>query len=113
MNKETVVILNRNGMGDGPQELRHILISKLFTLALESGELPNKILFYNEGIKLACNGSPIIDQLKQMEAKGVELVLCQTCLNFFALQDQVQVGVIGGMGDMLEAMQKAPKLLNL
>src|SRR5512145_2637305 len=98
-------------MGSGPAELQQTLIGKFLSLTLESGELPAKIVFYTEGVKLVCSGSPVLEQLKQLERKGVELVLCKTCLDFFDLTGQVQAGVVGGMGDIIEALQKADKVI--
>ncbi|TLN01987.1 sulfurtransferase-like selenium metabolism protein YedF, partial [bacterium] len=69
--------------------------------------------FYTEGVKLACGGSPAIGVLLEMQQRGVELVLCQTCLEYFGLSDKVEAGVVGGMGDILEAMQKAGKVISV
>jgi selenium metabolism protein YedF len=110
---DTVIAITRNGMGSGPVELQQTLIGKFLSLTLESGQLPAKILFYTEGVKLVCSGSPVLEQLHQLESQGVELVLCKTCLDFFGLTSQVQVGVVGGMGDILEALQKADKVISL
>lgn len=54
-----------------------------------------------------------LEPLKEMQQRGVELVLCQTCLETFGLTGQVQVGVVGGMGDILEALQKASKVISV
>ena len=113
MDKNTVILFTRNGLGQGPQDLQTTLVKKFLALQLESGSLPAKMLFYTEGVRLACAGSAVIDLLKQMEGRGVELVLCKTCLDYFGLTDTVQVGVVGGMGDILEAMQKAPKVISV
>lgn len=51
--------------------------------------------------------------LQEMAARGVELILCSTCLDYFGLTDQVAVGIVGGMTDIIEAMQKAEKVINL
>ena len=113
MDRNTVLIFSRNGMGDAPQELQRNLITKFFALILESGELPAKVVFYTEGVKLCCTGSPILDPLNMMDAQGVELVLCSTCLSFFGLDEQVKIGIVGGMGDILTAVQMAPKVISL
>ncbi len=113
MDANTVILFSRNGLGDAPAELQQPLAVKFLALTLESGSLPAKILFYTEGVRLACSGSPVLDSLRVMEARGVELVLCQTCLNFFGLAGQVQVGVVGGMGDILEALGKAAKVISV
>ena len=113
MDKNTILLFTRNGMGDAPQELQEDLVTKFFALTLESGNLPAKIVFYTDGVKLCCTGSPVISQLKTMEAAGVELVLCSTCLAFFGIEDQVEIGVVGGMGDILTAIQMAPKVVSI
>lgn len=113
MDKNTVLVFTANGMGNAAQELQHLLADKFLGLLLESGVLPAKILFYTEGVKLACNGSPVLDNLKKFQDRGVELVLCSTCLDYFGLTDQVAVGIVGGMPDIIEAMQKAEKVISL
>ncbi len=75
--------------------------------------LPTKMLFYTDGVKLACSGSPVIDQLRHLESRGVERILCKTCLDYFGLEDQVAVGIVSGMPDMIEAMDKAGKVISL
>ena len=89
------------------------LAGKYLSLTLESGNLPAKLIFYTEGVKLACKGSPVLDQLGEMEKAGVELVLCSTCLEFFGIKDQVAVGIVGGMSDILHVLQTAPRLIPL
>jgi sulfur relay (sulfurtransferase) complex TusBCD TusD component (DsrE family) len=113
MDQNTVLLFTRNGLGHAPQDLQQQLAFKFLSLILDSGELPAKILFYSDGVKLACHGSPVIDLLRGLEAKGVELVLCQTCLDYFQLNGQVEAGIIGGMPDIIETMQKAGKVISL
>jgi sulfur relay (sulfurtransferase) complex TusBCD TusD component (DsrE family) len=113
MDHNTVLLFSRNGMGEAPVDLQGVLTLKFLSLVNESGMLPAKILFYTDGVKLACDGSPVLDQLKQLEAKGVELVLCKTCLDYFGLEDQVEAGIVGGMADIIEAMSKAGKVISL
>ena len=113
MNNQTVLLFTRAGMGDATVDLQEKLAQKFLTLVNESGMLPAKILFYTDGVKLACSGSPVLDPLKQLEAKGVELVLCKTCLDYFGLSEKVEAGIVGGMPDIIEAMAKAEKVISL
>ncbi len=109
----TALIFTANGMGNAPQELQQLLANKFLGLLLESQALPAKILFYTDGVKLACNGSPVLDNLRKIQERGVELILCSTCLEYFGLTEQVAVGIVGGMPDIIEAMQKAGKVIHL
>ena len=113
MEKDYILLFTHHGMGDAPEDLRLKLVVKFLSLTLESENLPAKILFYTEGVRLACEGSPVLDLLRKYELAGVELVLCQTCLDYFGIEDKVKIGVVGGMGDILEALQKAPKVLSM
>lgn len=113
MANDTVLLFTRAGLGHAPAELQHNLASKFLALTLESQDLPSKILFYTDGVRLACTGSPVLELLHKLEEQGVELILCQTCLDYFGLVSEVKVGVVGGMGDILEALQKAAKVISL
>jgi sulfur relay (sulfurtransferase) complex TusBCD TusD component (DsrE family) len=113
MDANTVLLFTRNGLGQGPEALQKTLAVKFLNLVLESGELPAKILFYTDGVKLACKGSDVIDVLKNMQAKGVELILCKTCIDSYNLADNVEVGIIGGMPDIIQTMQQAGKVISL
>lgn len=109
----TVFLFTRNGLGEGPAPLQRTLVNKFLALTIESGEAPAKILFYTDGVHLACTGSPVIESLKKLEGMGTELVLCQTCLDYYNIADQVEVGIVGGMTDIIEALQKAGKVISL
>lgn len=113
MESDTVLLFTRNGIGHAPEDLQQTLVKKFLSLFHESNQMPAKILFYTDGVKLACEGSEVLDALQAMESKGVELVLCKTCLDYFGLGEQVKVGVVGGMGDIIEALQKAGKVISL
>jgi intracellular sulfur oxidation DsrE/DsrF family protein len=113
LDSETVILINRNGMGEAEQALQLTLISKYFKLLDEYSLLPAAICFYAQGVHLAVNGSPVLDTLKSLEKKGVHLILCSTCLDFYHLTDQVKVGIVAGMGDILEAQQRAGKVITL
>lgn len=110
---ETVLLVTRNGMGDAEPALQQKLITTYFQLLDESNILPAVICFYANGVHLVVEGSPVIDTLKSLESKGVYLVLCSTCLNYYHLAEQVQVGIVGGMTDIIEAQRRAGKVISL
>jgi intracellular sulfur oxidation DsrE/DsrF family protein len=109
----TVILITRNGMGQADQALQHKLMGTYLKLLDEHNLLPAAICFYTEGVRLAVEGSPVLETLVSLEKKGVRLILCSTCLNYFNLTDQVQVGIVGGIGDILEAQQRASKVITL
>ena len=113
MNDDTVLLFTRNGLGDAPADLQRKLAVKFLQLNLDANALPAKILFYTDGVKLACEGSPVVNELKAMQDRGVELILCSTCLDYFGLRARVQVGIVGGMPDIIEALNAAEKVISL
>ena len=76
-------------------------------------DLPKIIVFYNEGVKLICSGSPVIDILKETEKKGVKLLACKTCLNHYKILDKVEVGICGTMMDIITLQAEASKVITL
>ncbi|MBN1287597.1 MAG: DsrE family protein [Anaerolineae bacterium] len=111
--KSTVILITHDGMGKADTDLQHKLVSKYLEMLVENDLLPGAICFYTEGVKLVCEGSPVLEQLRKLDAKNVPLIVCQTCLNHFGLTDKVQVGIVGGMGDIIEAQWRADKVITL
>jgi len=109
----TVILINSDGMGQGDAELKHKLIGSYLRLLIENQYLPAAICFYTEGIRMVIEGSPVLEQLRTLEEAGVRLVICGTCLNHYEMADKVQVGIIGGMNDMLEYQWRADKVITL
>lgn len=112
-NSNTLVQINKNGMGTGNEELGLTLISNYLKLSLTNGQLPKIITFYNAGVQLTCTGSPVLDTLKEMEEAGVKMIICKTCLNFYKLIDKVEVGIQGTMQDIITLQADASKVINL
>jgi sulfur relay (sulfurtransferase) complex TusBCD TusD component (DsrE family) len=111
--KDTVILITSNGMGKADETLQHTLIGKYTELLIQGGNLPSALCFYTDGVKLVCEGSPILEQLRLLEAKNVRLIVCSTCLNYLGLNEKVRVGIVGGMGDIIEAQIKSQKVITL
>lgn len=112
-NSNTLIQIDKNGMGNGNLELGQILISNYLKLSLTNQQLPKIITFYNSGVKLTCADSPVLDSLKEMEKAGVKMIICKTCLNFYKLGDKVEVGIQGTMQDIITLQADASKVINL
>jgi intracellular sulfur oxidation DsrE/DsrF family protein len=111
--KNTVIQITNNGMGKADEALQHKLAGKYLELIQLNESLPNAICFYTDGVKLVVEGSPVLKQLEELESKGVRLIVCSTCLEHFNLTDKVQLGIVGGMTDIIEAQIKAEKVITL
>ena len=111
--QDAVLLITREGMGDGDPQLQGKLIQTYFTLLDESDTLPAVICFYTEGVKLVVQGSPVLGSLESLEAKSVRLIICNTCLDYYDLKEAVAVGIKGGMTDIIEAQRRADKVITL
>lgn len=111
--QDTIIQITNYGMGKGDQALQLKLAAKYLELIQSNPSLPNAICFYTDGVKLVVDGSPILEQLRALEAKGVRLIVCSTCLEHYGLTDKVQVGIVGAMTDIIEAQVKASKVITL
>ncbi len=109
----TVLLVTRVGMGNADQNLQLKIFETYFTLLLQNNSLPAAICFYTDGVKLVVEGSPFIDLLKKIQDRGVRLIVCSTCLNYFGLTNKVRVGVVGGLPDIIEAQRRAEKVITI
>ena len=108
-----LIQITQNGMGSGDQELGLILVKNYFKLINEENKLPRVIAFYNAGVKLVAEDSPVLEELKQLETSGVKLVVCKTCLKHFDLMDKMGTGIQGTMMDIIELQKVAEKVITL
>ena len=107
----TVVVLSSNQMGNGSEELGQILMKGFIFALTELDELPSTVLLYNSGVKLSTEGSNSIEDLKTLQAQGVEILSCGTCLNYYELTEKLQVGDVTNMYFILEKMAQADKII--
>jgi selenium metabolism protein YedF len=105
------IIFSSEKMGEGNDDLGLILIRSFITTLIESDSLPESILFYNAGVKLATDDSFVIEELKKIESMGVKLLLCGTCVNFFNLKQSINIGIISNMYEMSDAMISSAKII--
>ena len=108
---KTVVVLSSDKMGSGNDELGGALM-KAFVYALSQQEtLPDTILCYNGGVTLTCEGSESLEDLKGMAERGVEILSCGTCLNYYDLKEKLAVGEVTNMYVIVEKMSGADRVV--
>ena len=109
--KGMLVVLSANVMGGGDEKLGKALM-KAFVFALtKQDQLPETILCYNTGAYLTCEGADTLEDLKSMEAEGVTILTCGTCLDFYGIKETLSVGSVTNMYDIVERMEKAKTIL--
>lgn len=107
----TVVVIASDQMGEPEAELGKILIKGFIYALSRLDKLPDAIVFYNGGAKLTTAESESLEDLKQMEEQGVEILTCGTCLKHLGLEKHLEVGVVSNMYDIVEKMTAAGKLI--
>ena len=110
--KNTVVVLASATMGAGDEELGEILMKGFIYALSQQEDLPKTILFYNGGAYLTCEGSASLDDLKELELRGVRILTCGTCLNFYGLSEKLKVGEVTNMYEIAETMSKASLIVS-
>ncbi len=102
-----IVVISSETMGQGDDVLGKILMKGFLYALAGQDEIPETLLMYNGGVKLACEGSESLEDLKQLEAMGVEILACGTCLNHYGLTKQLAVGNVTNMYEIVERMTGA------
>ncbi|MDD5524853.1 MAG: sulfurtransferase-like selenium metabolism protein YedF [Smithella sp.] len=106
-----VIVVSEDKMGRGNAELGTVLIKAFMHTVAGQAKKPDVMIFYNTGVKLTVQGSDVLEDLKQLESEGVQVLVCGTCLNYFEIKDKLAVGVVSNMYDIVEIMSSAGRLL--
>lgn len=109
--KNTVVAIASANMGHGNEELGKVLMKGFIYALSQLDELPQTILFYNGGATLTTADSASLEDLKTMEAQGVEILTCGTCLDYYGLKDKLAVGNVTNMYTIVEKLNNADKII--
>ena len=107
----TGVAVSSDAMGRGSDELGRQLMKGFLYAVSQLDELPKTILFYNGGARLTTEGSLSLEDLKSMEAQGVQILTCGTCLNYYGLTEKLAVGGVTNMYSIVETLAKADKVI--
>ena len=100
----TRILIVSDRMGSENEELGRVLMRNfLYALARDEGR-PVAVMLSNAGVRLACNGSDSLDDLKLLVASGVVVRACGTCLDYLGLIDELVVGEVGTMSQLVSAV---------
>ncbi len=112
-NLKTLVLITKNTMGSGDDMLGAGLVSNFLNTLNEMGEALWRLVFLNSGVKLTIEDAETLPAIQHLEAQGVSVLVCGTCLNHFNLLDQKGVGETTNMLDIVTSLQLADKVISV
>ena len=107
-----IVTLAADVLGRGPAELGATLMKGFLATLRELTPAPTHVIFYSSGILLAVDGSPHVDAIRAIEARGVKVLVCGTCADWYGKKAEIHVGTVSNMLTILETMTAAGKIIS-
>ncbi len=109
--KKVVVYINSHLLGEGDEALGSFLMKAFLKTLLDLDTLPSRLILVNSGVQLATEDSKVLETLQVLSEKGVEIVCCGTCIDFYELKGKMRVGVISNMYDIIQSMLEADRVI--
>jgi len=106
-----VVFVTSNILGAGDDKLGSILMEGFVNTLLEQDIAPDKMIFMNSGVRLVAKGSPVLEALRSLTDRGCEILSCGTCLEYFSLSEDLEVGIVSNMYDIQGALLAAASVI--
>jgi len=113
LDRPLVLVVSADVMGRGEAELGGILIRSFFHALGEAETRPQTLVFYNTGVKLACEGSLILADLRALQDEGIDMLVCGTCLGYLDIKEKLAVGHVSNMYTIAETVLNAGKVVYL
>lgn len=107
------ILIGTDKLGNGDDSLGKTLMKSYIYALSESDRLPRKIMFLNSGVKLVNKDSSVLEILESLKSKGVEILSCGVCIDFYGLKETMAIGEITNMYTIVEEMNSVAKLIKL
>lgn len=109
----TMMLISSDRLGDGPEELGRLLMKNFIITLLDLDRLPDRILLLNSGVLLATEGSEIVEALEKLGDRGVEILACGICLDYFNRRNKLRVGMVTNMFTIAESLLVAGSVVRI
>jgi selenium metabolism protein YedF len=110
---KTVIIVASDRLGDGAEELGRLLMKNFIITLLDQERLPDRVLFLNSGVLLATEGSEALEPLEALANRGVEILSCGVCLDFYHKKESLMAGAVTNMFTIAESLLEAGSVIRL
>ncbi len=108
-----VVLITSDRLGTGDERLGEILMKAFLNTLWDYEPRPAKLLFINDGVRLTTEGSEVLDALHLLEKEGVQIFSCGTCLEYYHLKENLEVGMVTNMYDTVDSLLTAAKVIKI
>jgi selenium metabolism protein YedF len=109
--KKIILYINSHLLGIGDEALGAILMRSFLKTLLDMETKPSRLILVNSGVRLATEGSEVLETLQALSEKGIEILSCGTCLDFYGLKEKLKVGKISNMYDIAQSLLEADRLI--
>ena len=109
----TVVLVTSDRLGEGPEELGRLLMKNFIVTLLDLDAVPDRMLFVNSGVLLTTDGSEVLEALDKLCNRGVEILSCGVCLDFYNRKDKLKAGAVTNMFTIAESLLGGRPVLKL
>lgn len=110
---ERVLLITSDRLGNGADDLGHLLMRTFLHTLLETAARPERILLLNSGVMLAATGAETEEALQTLAQLGVQIASCGVCLDYYGIKDQLAVGTVTNMFSIAEQLQQAGSVIRL
>lgn len=111
--QQVTVFVGSSTFGQGSPELGHILIKGLIYAMAQADEVPHRIVFFNDGAAFTCEGSELLEDIRELDRRGCEVLTCGTCLDFHGLREKLAVGGVTNLYAISEIALGPDKIVTL
>ncbi|HOI17149.1 MAG TPA: sulfurtransferase-like selenium metabolism protein YedF [Geobacteraceae bacterium] len=111
--RKTVILVTSNQLGNGAEELGCLLMKNFIITLLDLERLPDRMLFLNSGVLLTTEGSEVLEALEALGNRGVEILSCGVCLDFYHKKECLKVGAATNMFTTAESLMEADSVIRL
>jgi selenium metabolism protein YedF len=110
---DSTIVINSEHLGSGPEELGQKLMGSFLRKMCILENKPERIIFYNTGVKLLSEGSQVLDALDMLSKEGIDLIACGTCINYFELNEKLVVGRISDMLEIVKTLTRSGSVITV
>lgn len=110
--QDTIILINSQFLGKGDETLGEALLENFFTHLKQNKEMPRALFFINSGVFALTNQSLASLHIKELYNKGIPILACKTCVDYYGIENELTSGDISSMSELID-LAKQYKVITL